>query len=793
MIPGSANPLLLKSAAAAGGLQIERSLRFNSSDSAYLSRTPGTAGNRRTWTLSFWAKFCEFANIKGIFSVSTAYMNLYGDYFDLGSTGTGSFSLYTTAFYRDPSAWYHFVVAFDTTQSTSSDRAKLYVNGVQQTLNGTGPGLNFEAGWNDAILHKIGEDRSLGRYLNGYLTNIHFIDGQALTPSSFTETDATTGQLIPKTYTGSYGTNGFNLLFADNSSNTASTLGKDSSPNGNNWTPNNFSVTAGAGNDSLFDFPVNDGTDTGVGGEVRGNYAVLSNEYGPSFKTRLSISNGNLDVTFNNSGSSSTALSSIGVSSGKWYAEFTCTQTGSYYAFVGIASISAQSNNIESLGYGDSYAYLNNSGNKMSNGSSVAYGATWTAGDVIGVALDLTAGTLTFYKNGTSQGQAYSSISGTYVIGCTGFLSWMFSANFGQRPFAYTAPSGFKALNTANLPSPLVTKSNTVFDVVTRTFTGASASITSLAFAPDFLWFKRRNDAASHSLFDSVRGVSGRLLSNGTNAEITVTDALTSFDSSGFTLGVDSGSISVNGPSSGTGVVWAWDAGTSTVSNTAGSITSQVRANATAGFSIVSYTSTGSTATVGHGLGVAPSMVITKCRSIISAFVVQHIRLAANNVLYLNGTDSSQDVSGSGAIPTPTSTVFSVNNQQGSNGISGTTMIAYCFAPVVGYSSFGSYTGNGSSDGSFVYTGFRPRWILIKETSGGESWAIFDTARNTYNTAGFFLRPDSSLQEHTSGSVDLDILSNGFKLRSTNATINAARTYIYAAFAEAPINYSRAR
>jgi hypothetical protein len=446
------------------------------------------------------------------------------------------------------------------------------------------------------------------------------------------------------------------------------------------------------------------------------------------------------------------------------------------------------------------------SGGSKYDGSSTSYGASWAAGDVIGFALDLNANTLTFYKNGVSQGVAFSSgligkewkpfVYGSSGSGC--------SANFGQRAFAYTAPSGFKALNTANLPAPLVTKSNTVFDVLTWTGNGVNGrAITGLNFSPDFVWIKNRTNPSEHSLFDTVRGAAKTLYSNQTAAELASSayGQVNSFDAAGFTLtnGSDPTYPNLATNFNGSGIVgWAWDAGTSTVSNTQGSITSQVRANATAGFSIVSYTGTGSNATVGHGLNVAPSLLICKGRQESGGagnWLVYHSSLGNTNYLILNGTDAQGTSSGAWNNTSPTSTTFSIGTFTGANSTSGN--ICYAFSPVVGYSSFGSYTGNGSSDGSFVYTGFRPRWLLIKASSSGESypsWRLFDTARDTYNVTGLELYPNLSNAETDSrASTPVDILSNGFKLRA-NATWNTSGvTYIFASFAEAPFNYARAR
>ena len=806
-IPGSLTPLFSTgSSAAAGGYQVSRSLRFNSADSAYLSRTPGTASNRKTWTWAGWVKRGRLG-IDPIFGLSSASISpgLGTEYirftssdtidwfaFHNGSSWTGR--LTTSQVFRDPSAWMHIVYAVDLQNATSTDRLKLYVNGTIVTAFSTAayPNTTDSTAINAAQLHELGRQSS-GDYFDGYLADVHFIDGQALDPSSFTEVSATTGQLIPLAYSGSFGTNGFWLKFSDNSAATAATLGKDYSGNSNNWTPNNLSVTAGAGNDSLVDSPTSFGTDTYVGGEVRGNYATLNplNSGGSGTPT---LTNGNLDFSLAPSvGSIGTySMGSIAVTTGKWYWEVMLTSNYLNASYFGLMR-GADHN---TYGSNEGVVYFGYNGNKGIDGVFTSYGSGYTNNEVIGVALNLDSGAVTFYKSNISQGSITlpSSTSGwkPYVANGASGGTQAGVINFGQRAFAYTAPSGFKALCDTNLGAPLVAKPNTVFDVVTRTFTGASASITSLAFAPDFLWFKRRNDAASHSLFDSVRGVSKRLLSNGTNDEITVTDALTSFDSSGFTLGVDSGSISVNGPSSGTGVVWAWDAGTSTVSNTAGSITSQVRANVSAGFSICTFTqpSSSSSFSWGHGLNVAPQLVIMKPRDTSGNWQVYHASTGAQ-YLWLNSTNAATGTGWStvnSSIVTSTATLW-----QGSN----VTTVAYCFSPVVGYSSFGSYTGNGSaSDGPFVYTGFRPKWILVKRTDSADDWPLMDTVRTPANPQNAQLWPNFSNAEISpvASSRQWDALSNGFKLRGDNGAINAsAGTYIYIAFAENPLQYARAR
>ena len=263
------------------GYKIERSLRFNPADSAYLNKTPGGAGNRRTWTVSFWFKRSVVAAgvgplIWGANAGANDYCGIIMSSTDVISvqsyvSGVSDWLLTTSQVLRDPSAWYHIVVAVDTTQGTAANRVKLYINGVQVTAfsSSSYPTQNYDTAVNNTVRHLIGS-YNLGSFIDGYLAEFNMIDGQALTPSSFGATNVATGQWDPIKYTGAYGTNGFYLNFSDNSGTTATTLGKDSSGNGNNWTPNNFSVSAGAGNDSLTDTPTNYGSGN-AGGDVRGN------------------------------------------------------------------------------------------------------------------------------------------------------------------------------------------------------------------------------------------------------------------------------------------------------------------------------------------------------------------------------------------------------------------------------------------------------------------------------------------------------------------------------------------
>ena len=316
-----------------------------------------------------------------------------------------------------------------------------------------------------------------------------------------------------------------------------------------------------------------------------------------------------------------------------------------------------------------------------------------------------------------------------------------------------------------------------------------SNDVNTVSFQPDFVWIKSRNQATNHALFDSVRGTGKVLQSNTTAAEATDNTTLTAFNASGFSLGAAAGSYVVN-TSTYTFVGWNWKAGGTAVSNTAGTITSSVSANTTAGFSVVTYTGTGANATVGHGLGVAPGMIIVKQRSAVQSWPVYHVSNGAANVVYLDLTNATSS-STAWQSTAPAATVFSIGTSAATN-TNAATYVAYCWAPVAGYSAFGSYTGNGSADGPFVYTGFRPRWIMTKSSSAVEQWLIYDTARDTYNYANLGLLPASSIAESTYGQID--ILSNGFKMRGTGSSWNGSgTTYIYAAYAENPLKYANAR
>jgi len=781
---------LRKIAAPSGGYSVGKSLRFRSSASAYLSRTIGSPSTT-TNTFSVWLKRGSTINTAYNFILGCSSTNSGIDFQNPGTSSNdtiqildnGTSYLITNAVYRDPSAWYHIVVVWDSTNATASNRVRLYVNGSQVTSFSTAnyPAQNTAFSlFTASTALQIGSRQFPGAlYFDGYMAEINFIDGQALTASSFGAYD-TNGVWQPAKYSGTYGTNGFYLTFGNTTS--TATLGNDSSGNSNTWTVNNISLTAGVTYDSMTDSPT-------VTSASVANYAVLN-----PLNTGGTLSSGNLGGT--GSGFSGQA-GTIAMSSGKWYWE-----VSSVYNMVGLALSTWKASG--GVGGGaDSWGYITN-GNKYNNGSQTSYGATYSNTDVIGVAFDANAGTLTFYKNNVSQGTAFSGLtSGPYVpaIGYQNTSGNITYINFGQQPFTYTAPTGFAALNTYNLPTPTITNGAKYMAATLYTGTGASNSINNgnnntigTTFQPDWVWIKSRSAATDHKLTDSVRGVTKAIITNSTAAETTDTNGLTAFGSTGFTLGTDT----IYNNSGATYVGWQWKAAGSTASNTNGSITSTVSANTTAGFSVVTYTGNGTTsASVGHGLGATPSLIFIKRRDTTAQDWGVYNVSGGLKLLQLNTTNAYYSSGVNYWYSLPTSSVFYPDNTAVADhyqNVSGATYVAYCWAAIAGYSAFGSYTGNGSTDGTFVYTGFRPRWMLIKASSGGTgSWLIVDTSISPYNVATDLLKADLANAEVTTYNGQ-DTLSNGFKFRGTGSEYNGSGvTYIYAAFAENPFNSSRAR
>jgi hypothetical protein len=793
IVPGSANALLLSQS----GYTVPYSLRFRYSNNASLSRTGVvTPTNDKIFTWSGWVKLglavtnnadygVLFTGYTGNSDAGYGVITISNPIAGFPALRVGGWSTnwrITSAAFRDPSAWYHIVVAIDTTNATAGDRIKIYVNGTQITSFGTSnnPSLNSTVGMNNAsTAQRLGLDApaSSAYHFDGYMAEVNFIDGQALTPSSFGQTDAATGVWVPKKYSGTYGTNGFYLKFADASAATATAIGKDSSGNSNNWTPSGISVTSGVTFDQMADTPTLD-------------YCVLN----PLQKYQVTLSNANMSMSVGNAYPNN-VRSTFTLSSGKWYWEATVNSASGVHnrGF----SLTKDDFNVAGGAYSSSsnpgagWTWDSSSDNRiLVNGSSVTNTLAIPAtNDVLMLAYDADTRKVWFGKNGTwnnsgnpgsgtNESGTISSGSMTPTLDAYGTSNSGFDVNFGQRAFAYTPPTGFKALNTANLPTPSIKKGSLYMDATLRTGTGATASVSSLGFQPDLVWIKSRSAATNHNLFDSSRGAQKGFNSNVGGPEYTDANSLTAFNSSGYSLGSDASSRGVN-INTNTYVDWAWKEG------------------ATPGFDVVTYTGNATNRTISHSLGAVPAMMIIKNVDYATGVPVVYHKMynggvnPANYYMYLSSTSGIAATAAFFNNTQPTSSVFTVGTDTFVNANSN-NIVAYLWSEIEGFSKFGSYTGNGSTDGPFVWCGFRPRYILAKRTDVANDWCIADSARPAFNPA-YNLRANLADVEDTT-QYNTDLLSNGFKVRNTTNGMNASGgTYIFAAFAENPFKYSRAR
>jgi len=793
--------------------EIDNSLRFNDGDTPYLTRSTGTT-NKKTFTVSVWAKRSTL-NARQTIWASDQNSNDTGDgskggsgvfigfwnngAFYFGGFG-GSFQVRADGLQRDVSAWYHIVAQVDTTQSTTNDRGKLWINGVKQTTYTSMIGQNIDVKW---ATNRIGvrsdvanysDSVNFTAYMDGYLAELHVVDGQTLTASDFGEYDESSGVWKPKIYEGTHGTDGYYLKF-----NNTGNMGEDSSGNDNTFTPTNLSGTT----DVTTDTPTN-------------NFATMSS-IDTNEQASLSEGNTQLQRGSNYAGCNGT----FGLSSGKWYWEVktpTPTTSGENESF-GVSKVphATIGNNYLGINTNSWAIMIDNAASdiyKNHNNSFTDTGINASANDIFNIALDMDNNKVYFGRNGTyfdsgdpaaGTNPTYSSVSGdTHIYPAfsmngndtlqVNFGNPAFSISSGNTDdngygnFEYAPPSGYLALCTQNLAtalSPTIDDGSEYFNTVLYTGTGSSQSITGVGFQPDWTWIKCRSVARDHTLTDSTRGATKTLVSNTTGAETTDSTGLTSFDSDGFTLG---GANAFNGNTE-THVAWNWLAnGGTTSSNTDGSITSTVQANTTAGFSIVTYTGTGSNATVGHGLGKALKFLIVKDRDASEGWIINSQILTGNTNggLHFNTDAEYTGASTQFQATNPTSTVFYIGTA-GNVNISGDKYVAYCFAEIEGYSKFGTYTGNGSSDGTFVYTGFRPSFIIGKKTSGADNWYLMDTKRLPFNSSdGDRVFPNLSNAESTDGPR-IDFVSNGFKIKTSAGLFNdSGASYIYMAFAENP-------
>jgi hypothetical protein len=816
--------LMAQAAAGVGGgsfydYEIENSLRSNPADLAELSRTFGTATSRTTFTISFWAKKSSagqtLTNImaKEVSAASEEYVGFYLDSIRVYNGATGSPGISSVEVDRDLSAWFHYLIAVDTTQATASDRIRIYKNGTEVAYGtNSNPSQNQNLTINSSGLHKITNfasttySDSTYRW-NGYLAEFVFIDGTAYAPTDLGENK--NGVWVPKDPSGlTYGNNGFWLKF-DN----ASSLGTDSSGNGNNWTVTNYTSS-----DQMIDTPTNNFATLPMGSPRTG--------YVPT------VSEGNLKyVTQNSTGT----VCGTGIPrSGVWYVEWqspNCYPGNGYRGYFGLTTVT----NGDKLSSSSSYWLTQSAGKTYVGSDYINYGTgvgTGTnslgPGDIGSLTIDMDNLEITFRLNNSvvASGVTIQDAPHTFCLLGDGTSSrpenTIFNINFGQNgdfngyetaqgntdengigDFYYAPPSGALALCTANLPEPTIGPNigdtavaglpEEQFNILL--YEGNSTNdrdITGVGFDPDLGIFKNRDEAYGWIIVDRNRG-DGWSLGFDTGVQESGTGKFDSFITDGYRIdshpGLNRSSI----------VNYSWKAGGTASSNTDGNITSNVSANTDAGISIVTYTGSSSGISVGHGLSSAPEMIIWKAQGTPNGFgrhwIVWTKDLTSTNyILYLSLSNAETNVTaGSVLSSSPTATTFSLGTEPSVNW-NAENYVSYCFHSVEGFSSIGSYTGNGSDDGSFIYTGFRPAFFLIKATNTTGNWQLWDASRDSYNVMDTKLFPDLTNAEQTNSTYYIDFVSNGIKLRSNASMSNQSGiNFIYMAFAENPFKYANAR
>ena len=822
-------PHVITDDSALGGSVIQKSVRFDSQDGQLFYRTNGTSTSQYKFTYSVWVK------LNRTVQATTDYGELLNGY-DGNNNNSGFGAIYfysgqlrfagwsgsyraTERTFRDPSSWYHIIVAVDSTLGTADNRQKIYVNGVEETnfssSNNLGQNDTFGIGNNSAAM-QIGRDNdaSSSRRFDGYMAEINYIDGQQLDASYFGFTDPVTNTWMPKRYEGTYGTNGFYLDFSDNSSTAA--LGIDKSPNGNDFTANNYSVSAGIGNDSLEDTPTN-------------NFCTINSL--DMWRSSTSASEGNLKFTRSASNFGG-GRGSLAVKSGKWYFEFTkgsglvqagfCNVGFNIHYNSGDVSLTSASSNASGIAYDSRGFWYGYTG---SNPSSI------DDDDVIGVAFDADNFKFYFHKNGTYYGSGNPStgtngitanhsdqisyVSGTYYAPYFNAENGNGYANFGQRPFSYSIPTGYRTLCSKNLPPNVssITKPQRHFESLI--YTGDNSSdrdITGLEFKPDFVWIKNRSAGDWNILTNSVAGANRQMYSNETDGESedNSNGHVNYYINGGFN--VDAGAQGNVNENSENYASWCWKAGGNshtynidgtgyataaaagldggTIDPTGSSI------NTKSGFSIITYTGNGSAgATVAHGLGKKPAWIIIKRRDAVDNWMVYHKKAnvgVSPEDYYAELNSNSADINSTVMLndTAPTSTLITLGSDNSVNGNTA-TYVMYCWSEIPGFSKFGTYKANGNGHGPYVSLGFRPAWVLIKNISLGQPWVLIDNKRETYNEAYTSLGPSTSAADYESkGNNGIDFLADGFKIRGHGSGDNnyssSYPNHIYMAFAEAP-------
>ena len=756
---------------------VNYSARFDRGGSDYLSTTLGTGGDTKTWTLSLWIKrgmlsggsiYCTIMAAGSDSSGGTTGYTMFrfnnDDTLELDSYASSArlFRRNTNRKFTHTDNWVNIIIAFDSTETSAGDRIKIYVNGVQETsfAASVDPALN-EAGGNFGA----NEPQGIGTFLtpsatdffDGYMSEIVFVDGTALAPSSFGETDTSTNRWIPKDVSGlTFGDEGFYLEFG-----TGNDLGDDTSGNTNDFTETNMDTTNGS--NQMYDTP------------TRNFATIAATPY--EFNAPSSLTVGNLDMA--SSVSTNVQATQTWASASNFYFEIQWTRGDTVRVAIFPADDMGNSNGLYlTWNSAGTYVYSNNV-------ELAATLFTASAGEVIGVHVN--GDTVQFYQDGTSRGTAYPINPGpgntaqqyTVVIGATGGADAI-KCNFGQWRywdgtalsldsdaggyFRYTVPTDAKAITQDNR------------DENTAGITG-------------FAWLKDREATESHMLLDRVRGIYEYITSDGNYAQATSVGSVQRFLQQGVQIGNEA-VINADGNSN---VLWQWVANGTGTLNEEGSIDSTVSANTDAGFSIATFEGTGANATVGHGLSAAPEFVMIKNTATTNNWAAGHTGLTSwSYYLVLDQNAAQADTptifDGGNYAGGPTAAIVYLGSSAQSNG-STNTMIMYSWVGVEGYSKFGSYPGNDDDDGPFVYLGFKPAWLMIKRRGSTGNWTIRDDKRNPYNPVNLELYANGTDADYTE-DPSLDFTSNGFKLRDTAGALNADDTYIYCAFAENPFGGS---
>lgn len=776
--------------------QIANSLRFRASNSARLERT-FAAGSQTIWTVSMWVKRGNFvAGAQHLLSAggnhptpaaSMGFVNgAGGEQFGFipnnGSSAVGYIE--TAPVFRDPTAPIHVVVAFNSTLATASDRVKFYFNRRRVTTFNTAdwPALNGTTQFNSAVQHRIGHSGWIGQYFDGNISNFTFVNAQDLPPETFAGVSAASGEWVPKQYIPPIATNNCLLEFKDAASTV--TIGHDTSGNNNHWTTSGISVTAGTSFDQSTDTPTN-------------NFAT----WNPLDKSsNITLSNANLTVVATSEADYWLVRAAMPIpnETDGWYWETTIIDlpyvnlSGLYNGARSVNGFSPAGSIQRQIEWGNTFGTRHQSDTGATTSWSGA--PSFAAGDTI--AHFYRAGKLWFGRipsggstvtwintSGTADPDTdsdprFSGIPAGLFPGHLTPRNARHTVNFGQHPFIATnRPVGARTLCTANLPTPTILNGEDGMAVRLRTGSNSAVDVTDLRFGTNFtLLTKSRNTADNWNLADSVRGTSKNLATNSTAAEDSVS-RVTAFNANGYTL-----------------------AGGAGATNNAGQnfVDAAFRIGPAYGHDIVTYVGNSTLGrTVAHGLGAVPHMMIVKRRDGGgSNFGVYHRNMAAtpqNGAILLSSTGAYYGDITVWNNTAPTSSVFTVGNGTLTNN-SPDNYVAYLWTSIPGFSLFGSYVGNGSADGPFVWCGFKPRWVMVKRADSAGSWVIIDSARAPFNEANARLFAELADAEVTSTAVGLDLLSGGFKPRQTNANINASGgTYLFGAMAEAPFKSATGR